>query len=309
MRVLLMHNPTAGEGDPSAAELMAILRSAGYEAVYQSTKEEGFAEPLARPWDLVIAAGGDGAVVDVARGLPGPEIPFTVLPLGTANNFAASMGIEGDLEGILAGLRRPVERIIRPAVARGEWGERTIWEGVGVGLFPRLIRATEALKDTGIPSSGREMLLQPLLLWATELADARPIGVRGAVDTRPFAGDFLIAEVPIVPLLGPQLPLAPAADPCDERLDMVLIGEGERWLLLDYLNERINGRQDADPPALPALSGAALALEWSGSPLRLDDELWPATDSADAAGRVEIVVGATARTVWIPGRAADPAAR
>lgn len=46
--------------------------------------------------DLVVAAGGDGTVLGTAEGLIGTGVPLGVIPEGTANVFAAEMGIPAD---------------------------------------------------------------------------------------------------------------------------------------------------------------------------------------------------------------------
>lgn len=47
--------------------------------------------------DLVVAAGGDGTIGEVANGLVGTSATLGVLPLGTGNDFARTIGIGTDL--------------------------------------------------------------------------------------------------------------------------------------------------------------------------------------------------------------------
>jgi diacylglycerol kinase (ATP) len=48
-------------------------------------------------YDLVIAAGGDGTVEAVARGLQETRVPLGIIPLGTFNKVATSLGIPSDV--------------------------------------------------------------------------------------------------------------------------------------------------------------------------------------------------------------------
>ena len=61
--------------------------------------------------ELVFVWGGDGMVQRCADGLAGRAVPMAVLPAGTANLFAANLGIPDDLERAVAvglhGQRRP----------------------------------------------------------------------------------------------------------------------------------------------------------------------------------------------------------
>ena len=48
--------------------------------------------------DLVVAGGGDGTLNTVLQGLVGSKMPLGILPLGTANDLAKTLGIPTDLE-------------------------------------------------------------------------------------------------------------------------------------------------------------------------------------------------------------------
>src|SRR5206468_7695208 len=100
MRIVLMHNPKAGRGDHAKKDLMAELANAGHHAIYESTRKSDYKKALKKPTDLVLAAGGDGTVGKIGRELIGTGIPLSVLPLGTANNLARSLGFIGSPEEI-----------------------------------------------------------------------------------------------------------------------------------------------------------------------------------------------------------------
>ena len=92
--------------------------------------------------ELIVAAGGDGTVAAVAREMPGRELALAVLPLGTANNIALSLGCDGPLDALIEHWTQA--RVIHAdlGVARGPWGERRFVEGVGGGLVARSIAAS-----------------------------------------------------------------------------------------------------------------------------------------------------------------------
>ena len=129
MHAVLVHNPTAGSGSHRAEALTSILKEAGYSVTACSTKECVYKEALKEQADLVLIAGGDGAVGRVVRCLPHYNTPVAILPLGTANNIARTLGIEGDAERLIECVRRHVTRSLDVGIASGPWGRRRFVEG------------------------------------------------------------------------------------------------------------------------------------------------------------------------------------
>lgn len=68
---------------------------------------------------LVIAAGGDGTVSSVASALVGTDTCLGILPLGTANSIAQTLGIPADIEGAIEVLIHGEARRIDAARANG----------------------------------------------------------------------------------------------------------------------------------------------------------------------------------------------
>jgi diacylglycerol kinase (ATP) len=55
-------------------------------------------EHIDRGADLIVAAGGDGTINEVAEGMVHSHVPLGILPAGTANVLAMEMGLGGHLE-------------------------------------------------------------------------------------------------------------------------------------------------------------------------------------------------------------------
>jgi diacylglycerol kinase (ATP) len=73
-------------------------RARGWEVWIKPTEAEGHATELARDaaafeHRMVLAAGGDGTLGEVANGLVGTETILAPLPIGTANSFAKELGM------------------------------------------------------------------------------------------------------------------------------------------------------------------------------------------------------------------------
>src|SRR5437763_245939 len=147
-RVILIHNPTAGGGEHTAERLVGAIERAGYKVAYFSSKEVRIGRVLDRPCDIVAVAGGDGTIRKVAVKARPDGPPLAILPLGTANNIAKSLGVGGQPAKLAAGWKEASERPYHPVEAEGEWGCRRLIEGIGFGA---IARALEAMRDEHPP--------------------------------------------------------------------------------------------------------------------------------------------------------------
>ncbi|WP_088889610.1 methylglyoxal synthase [Leptolyngbya ohadii] len=95
----LIFNPVAGSGNANQElELVRQLLEPHLDLhIHMTTAETDPAdlvkEAIANRTDLVIASGGDGTVSTVAGALIGTGVPLGIIPRGTANAFAATLGI------------------------------------------------------------------------------------------------------------------------------------------------------------------------------------------------------------------------
>jgi diacylglycerol kinase (ATP) len=114
-RALIFANRRARRGGQSLRAAIERLNDAGIETierdVSRSLSDDIRAE--AKTVDMVILGGGDGTLNGAAAALQETQLPFGVLPLGTANDFARTIGVPRDLaraaQIIIDGHRRPVD--------------------------------------------------------------------------------------------------------------------------------------------------------------------------------------------------------
>ena len=97
-----------GANEPQLREAVNLLRDEGIDIHVRVTWEKGDAarfidEALQLNVETVIAGGGDGTINEVATALVerGGKMALGILPLGTANDFATSVGIPQDLASAL----------------------------------------------------------------------------------------------------------------------------------------------------------------------------------------------------------------
>jgi diacylglycerol kinase family enzyme len=268
MKTLLLHNPTAGASHPTPDDLMKAARKAGLAATYQSIKDEDFKAAFGENWDLVLVAGGDGTVAKVARCLVNRgiahRIPLVLLPVGTANNIARSLGIEGEVGGLLSGLSAAKTQYLDVGLARGPWGERNFLEAVGCGSIAEAIAHSGPKPPKPIRiEMGREALKDFL-----REAEAEPFEVD--VDGEKFAGEFLLIEALNINLSGPALPLAFSATPDDQLLDIIFVFARDRRRMMKWLD----GDPEETPPPATVLRGRKIQFMWDSAYLRIDDRVF-----------------------------------
>lgn len=155
-RVLLIANPRAAAGRAPGRwqALLEGLRARGMEAEPRFTEYPRHAEALAREaagdFDMVIAAGGDGTVNEVAGGLHASGAPaaLAIVPLGTGNDVARLLGVPtpaAALAALAEGVTRRIDLIevrCAPATVGGEEQQRCAVLYAAAGFAGELLRLT-----------------------------------------------------------------------------------------------------------------------------------------------------------------------
>jgi diacylglycerol kinase family enzyme len=83
---------------------------------------------------MVVAAGGDGTIAEVANGLMGSQARLGVIPLGTANVLAHELGLPFAPRAVAAALAFGRTRPLWPGQANGAEGTRLFVQMLGVGF-------------------------------------------------------------------------------------------------------------------------------------------------------------------------------
>jgi diacylglycerol kinase (ATP) len=269
LRVLVLHNPTAGDEKHSEESLRALIERAGHEVRFRSVKEPDWEHALDDGLDLVVAAGGDGTVRKVFRLLAGMEIPVTILPLGTANNIARSLGLkDGDPEWFVPGWNAGETRSYDIAALSSDGAEAPFVESAGAGLFADVIvRADRDRTEYG------DKVEKGLRMLHASLAEGRLLGCAVELDGDAISEDLIGLELLNVSYAGPGIPLAPAADPGDGALDVALIRPGDAGPLIAYVEERLAGSSPRAPDYEVRRATEVVLRLPEGTPVHTDDEV------------------------------------
>ena len=304
MRVTLIHNPGAGSaGD--VKKLLKLLRRAGHKLRYQSAKEKKWHRVLDKRAALVVVAGGDGTVANVARRMVGRGVPVAILPSGTANNIARSLGLlNKPFEELVRGWRDARRARLDVGIASGPWGQRYFVEGLGAGLFADLLvrsEENEAKRDKEKKAKPPEEVVDGALRRLKEAAETtEAVEIAAHLDGVDISGRYLLFEAVNLPYIGPNLFIAPENKAGDGQLEVVLVPERQRARLVRYLDHWHENRERLS--LLPNRRGKHLQIEWTGFALHIDDKLHPRkkAEPEEAAGLVDVRIDATAVEFLVP---------
>lgn len=263
-RVTLVHNASAGDSDHEPRELTDAIAAAGYTVTYCNPKEcdlESFLDD--HPGDVIAVAGGDGTVRNVAMAAKPNGPPIAILPLGTANNIANSLHIEDLFQELIAGWKTAQLKNFYPIELVAPWGRQRLMEGIGFGAFAEIIDHA-GNGDKPSPIEARKRLADAMLR-----ADAQALSVR--VDDALLSGEFALLEVTTIPLVGPNLYLAPEADPADNLIDICSVGaeKEERQRVSQWLDELVPNA----PAPLATRSATHVTISGHFRRIRIDDDV------------------------------------
>ena len=124
-----------------------ILREAGHDTWLVPTQGPGTAGAIARHSiadgaELILAAGGDGTINEIAEGVALSDVPLGILPAGTANVLANEMGLGSSIVGAAARLAECIPTRIsigRLQCVNGSPQTRLFLLMAGIGLDARVV--------------------------------------------------------------------------------------------------------------------------------------------------------------------------
>ncbi|KEF40865.1 MAG: lipid kinase [Cyanobium sp. CACIAM 14] len=183
----LLFNPVAGQGVPGAdlAQIRSLLEPQLLVNVLLTRPEVDPAEqtrelvdilqarpPVEHDSVMIVACGGDGTVSAVAGAVAGTGIPLGVIPRGTANAFAAALGIPLDTAGACATILAGHTQVVDAA----RCNDQPMILLAGLGFEAGMVnRATRELKTMLGP-------LAYVLAGAQQLVSQQPFAARIEID-------------------------------------------------------------------------------------------------------------------------------
>lgn len=283
MKVLFLVNPYSSSVTARTRVVIRKALAAEHEVAFLETSRRGHATRLARGAvtagaDVVICLGGDGTVNETANGLVGSETALGVLPGGSTNVFARTIGLPNDpIESTAILLEAMEARSIRP-VGLGAANGRHFTFHVGVGFDAALVEQVE--RRSGL----KRWAGHPLFMWSGLTTWARHYDTRSPHFTVTFPdgevvedGYFTIAANtnPYTFVGNKPFDIAPEAN-LDNGLSIVTVRSLRADRILRIMSKALRGdgslaedphvhhRADVDAVTIEAIAGRPFPHQMDG---------------------------------------------
>lgn len=241
-KIKIIYNPSSGRqtAEKKLDRLIKLLLDDGYMIHKFSTKKKNDAmnetiKACGEDWDIIIAAGGDGTVNEVAKGivLGGRKIPVAILSSGTVNDFANYMDIPKNAIEFYDMIKREKSIDVDLGKLENNYFVNVAAGGlltnVGYSVLPetKMVLGRMAYYLEGL----KELMLQNL----------KPIKIKIESDEYSEENDILLFVVSNSSSIGGFKKLAPKADVLDGYLDVFAIKKADVQELANIFFNIFNG--------------------------------------------------------------------
>lgn len=243
----LIFNPGAGAADESPIQLMDVINELqDWKYIPETYLVESdcnlapvVEDALARDIRMFVVCGGDGTIESLTECLVNKDAVLGIIPTGTRNNVALSLGIPKSIPGAVSLLR--TGRRIKLDVGFASCGQssRIFLETCSVGLFSALYPAAEDLRHGNLSGLGD---------FLATLISAPLAKIRLIMDSLPEKSiQGHVALVANLPYVGPNFPISSVSSFDDGLLDvLVFTDQSKLELLANIVQMAGGGSEDPD---------------------------------------------------------------
>jgi len=303
-KTCVIYNPRAGRGG-SARTWRCVRDLLGDTVDYRPSERPWHASELAEEaaregFESVAAAGGDGTVHEVINGLirtDSRDVTFSVLPLGSGNDYARMIRTPFDAEGMVARLRSEDVWPVDAGIVTYDGNQRYFCNTIGTGLSGYVTCEAKNIRWLrGLPLYGLAALKA-----ICKHFHSCPVVL--TEDERECSTQLLYMAVALGQAEGGGFIVAPDARLDDGLFDLLHVTQMTRWQALGYLPKMIRGKL---PPGSEQIrrSNARCVRVVSERPLPLhaDGEVLATTENGFTECEIRLLPG----RLLLRGRPAAP---
>ncbi|MEG3859420.1 lipid kinase [Microcoleus sp. herbarium12] len=266
-KALLLVNQHSRKGQNLLSQATAELQGIGFELIVKSTdRADELPETIRRYQnrvELVIIGGGDGTLNSAIEGLIDTKLPLGILPMGTANDLARTLGIPTDLGAACQVIASGKVRLIDLGWVNGQHFFNVASLGLSVQITQRL---TKDVKQRWGVLAYAFTALQTL--WS-----ARPFRAEIRVNNQSFNVKTIQIAIGNGRYYGGGMKVAEDATIDDKRLDLYSLETKNWWEIIALLPAMRQGNHNSWPN-VRALHGQEFEVNTSKRrPINTDGEI------------------------------------
>jgi diacylglycerol kinase family enzyme len=247
LRAKLIFNPSAGATRASPIEIVDVIHEM---QTWKLVPEAFLVEPgcdlpgvvqdaLNQGIRMFVVCGGDGTISAVARTLAGTHATLGIIPIGTQNNTALSLGIPDDIPAAIAILREG--RRIKVDVGMATCGKVTtpFLEVCSVGLVSTLFPSADDIQHGNLVRVGD---------FLSTLAASPPAEINLLLDDKREIHNLgHVVLVSNMPFIGLHYQVGSLASFKDGLLDVLFFADLSKMDLLRYVFQGVGVGKPEDP--------------------------------------------------------------
>jgi len=247
LRTKLIFNPSAGAARPSPIEIVDVIHEM---QIWKLVPETYLVEPgcdlsrvvqdaLTQGIRMFVVCGGDGTISAVAGCLAGTPATLGIIPIGSQNNTALSLGIPADIAAAIAILRngRRIKVDIGMATCNGM--TTPFLEVCSVGLVSSLFPSVDDVQHGNLARIGDVL---------ATLASSLPAEMHLLLDDkREIRSQGHVVLVSNMPYIGFHYQVGSPTSHIDGLLDVLFFADLSKLELLDYIFRGVGVDKAEDP--------------------------------------------------------------
>lgn len=240
-KALLLINQHSRKGKQLLSQATLELQALGFELIVKSTDHaRELSDTIRRHQnqvELVIIGGGDGTLNSAIEGLINTKLPLGILPMGTANDLARTLGIPTDLSAACQVISNGKVRLIDLGWVNGQHFFNVASLGLSVQITQRL---TKDVKQRWGVLAYAFTALQTL--WS-----ARPFRAEIRVKNQSFNVKTIQIAIGNGRYYGGGMTVAEDATIDDRRLDLYSLETKHWWEIIALLPAIRQGNHNSWP--------------------------------------------------------------